>query len=586
MTNSLTTIRTRNYANFRGVDFTGGIVANYRSPDALNMWKDYKDDDCIQTRPGMTLIGEFEDPIYGLFFYNVNNTTITLVHSGTKLYKWTNYPESPATTTVLQTGLNPVKSKAFVFDQVFFFMDGINYLEYDGTTIHAVEGSIPTTSYWKNPDGSVDLDTSTDSDFVNQHVNVLTGKRKNTFIADGVSVNYYLDTQDLDVNVPVIADVGGVIIYEGGGITVDRTNGVVTFGSAPTVDTKVAIEFSKTTAGYYNRIANCTICVEFDNRIFFAGNPDYPHSVFHSELNDPRYVRDTAYYELGIDIAPVKALVPGNGVLWVFKEMNQNSSSVYYMTPTIDMSYGDDHKIYPSNNGNISLGCVSTGVNFNDDIVFFSNLGLEGVASSAMYSEKILQHRSRMVDTKMVNEEGYENVQVIEWEGYLLCLINSHIYLADKRAKFQDNTDVGYEWYYWELPNYINYITEYRGVLFLGNSDGEIYILAGETDGEDEVESYWTTRRDDFDLPSYTKTTSKKGCTIRFKTMNNDNISITSYLDGIEKKTKVLIDEKGYGVYKVKNKKFKEIQFKISSDEPFGLYDFTIQGFVAGYVKR
>ena len=32
---------TRNYANFRGVDFTDEEVALTRSPDSLNMWKNY-----------------------------------------------------------------------------------------------------------------------------------------------------------------------------------------------------------------------------------------------------------------------------------------------------------------------------------------------------------------------------------------------------------------------------------------------------------------------------------------------------------------------------------------------------------------
>ena len=595
---SLTSIRTRNYENFRGVDFTNGIVSNYRSPDALNMWKNYLDDDCIQTRPGMTALGDFEAKIYGLYFYQVGNVIKTLVHAGTKLYTWDNYPNSPVVKTQIKTGLAANKSKGFVFKQIFFLMDGTNYIEYNGTTVSDVEGTIPVTSYYKNPDGSTDIDLSTDQDLVNQHVNVLTGKRKNVFIADGISSKYVLDIGGLDQNVPVIATIGSTTYTEGSGITVDRTKGEVTFNFIPTVDSTVIIQFSRTATGYRERILNCTMCVEFDNRIFFSGNPNYPNAVFHCELNDPRYVRDTAYYELGIDTAPVKALIPGNGVLWVIKEINQNASTCYYLTPTIDMSYGDDHKIYVSTNGNISVGCVSTGVNFNDDIVFFSNLGLEGIASSAMYSEKILQHRSSMVDNKMVNEAGYENVKLIEWNGYLLCLINSHIYLADKRAKFQDNTDVGYEWYYWELPNDevkvgnvttyypITDIFEFRGDVFLTNDLGKIYKLSGTTDRGDDIESYWTTRKDDFDLPSYTKTTSKKGCSLMFKTMNNDDIYITSILDGVEKKTKVLIDEKGYAVYKVKNKKFKEIQFKIGSDKPFGLFSMTLQGFVAGYLKR
>ena len=33
---------TRQYVNFRGVDFTGEDVSLYRSPNALNVWKNYR----------------------------------------------------------------------------------------------------------------------------------------------------------------------------------------------------------------------------------------------------------------------------------------------------------------------------------------------------------------------------------------------------------------------------------------------------------------------------------------------------------------------------------------------------------------
>lgn len=590
-------IYTRHYSNFRGVDFTNGVVSKYRSPDALNMWRDYLDDDCIQTRPGMELIGKFDYEIFGLFFYKVNNTTHVLVHAGTKLYKWNNFPNDPTIeggTTLLNSAMNPRKSNYFVFKDDLFIMDGINYLEYNGTTLKDVEGTIPTTSYWKNPDGSVNIDTETDRNYVYQDVNCLTGIRKNTFIGDGESVDYRLDINDLDTTYPVTATVDGVSKEETTDFTVNRTDGVVTFLTAPANDSEVVIQFSRTATGYRDRICHCTMIAQFDNRIFFSGNPDYPNAVFHCELNDPRYIRDTAYYEMGIDLAPVKTIIPGNNVLWVIKETYQNQASVYYMIPTIDMSYGDDHKIYPSNTGNISVGCESTGINFNDDIVFFSKLGLEGISTSSLYSEQVIQHRSTMVNPKMVNEESYRNVVLSEWRGYLMCLFDSHLYLADKRQKFVENTDLGYEWFYWELPvtvdNEIEYpinnMFEYRGDLYVSNAFGQIFLLNGDKDNGEDITSYWTTCKDDFDAPSYTKTTSKKGGVLSLKKMNNEEIEITSILDGVEKKTKEVVDTKGYCVYKVKNKKFKEIQFKISSDKPFGLFDMTIQGFIAGYVKR
>lgn len=582
---SLTDLITRNYSNFRGIDFSSNETSLRRSPDALNMWKTHKDDS-IETRPGMQLLNTFNNEIFGLFFYKVGNVYQTLVHVGTKMLKWENYPNTPAITIELYSGLKPSKSRSFIYDNTFFFLDGINYLEYDGQTMKEVEGTIPYTSYWKNPDGSTSIDSDTDQDLVYQPVNVLTPFRKNRFVGDGTSINYQLDTVNLDsANKYVMkASVNGVEYTENVNFSVDREKGIVTFTNAPAKDSEVIITLSKTTYGYRERILNSTISCEFDNRIFFSGNVDYPNAVFHCELNDPRYVRDTAYYECGMDLANIRALIPGNNVLWVIKEIDQNSSSIYYMTPTLDSTYG---KIYPSVNGSVSLGCVSKGINFNDDIVYFSKNGLEAITSNALYSEQVIQHRSSMIDAKMIFESDYSNIEIEEYNGYLLCLINSHVYLADSRQKYQDDTgNVQYEWYYWELPYNITFIKEYRQELFLGNESGQLFKLSGTNDNGEDILSYWVTSKDNFGYPSYTKTTNKRGNVADLKAMSNDNIHVLTIVDGIEKEKTILSDKKGYIAYRIKDKKFKDIQLKFSSNKPFGLFSCTLQGFVAGYIKR
>lgn len=582
---ALTDLITRKYSNFRGVDFSNSDVSYYRSPNALNMWKNYADGS-IETRPGMKLLDNFGSRIYGLFFLNKDDVLHVLVHAGTKLLKWANYPNTPVQTTELYTGMNVRESNSFVFDETLFIKDGINYLEYDGTSVKQVVGTIPTTSYWKNPDGSTSIDSDTDTDLVYQAVNCLTNLRKNQFIADGTSKEYQLDATDIDSTGTYLmqATVNGVNKVENIDFTVNHDKGLVTFNEAPAKDAEVIITYSKTANGYKERILNCTLMCEFDNRFFFAGNPNYPNSVFHCELNDPRYIRDTAYYECGIDDALVKAIIPGNGVLWILKEINQNSSSVYYMMPTLDSTYD---KIYPSQNGSISLGCMSTGINFNDDIVFFSNRGLEGISSNSMYSEQMLQHRSSLVDGRMIFESDYKNVKLAEYKGYLLCLIGSHVYLADSRQKFQNNTnDIEYEWYYWEFHNNITFIKEYRGDLYLGNATGSLFMLDGTSDNDLDVESFWTTYKDDFGYPGYTKTTNKRGNVVDLKVMNNNKIKIDTIVDDVLKEKTTFSDVKGYASYRIKDKKFKDIQLKFSSNKPFGLFSCTMQGFVAGYIKR
>ncbi len=583
---SLNDLITRSYNNFRGVDFTNNNVVLSRSPGALNMWKSYKNSTCIETRPGMKLLNNFGNKVLGLFFYCINDIEHVLVHIGPKLLKWTNYPNIPAQTVELYTNMNMSESRSFVFDNVLFIMDGINYLEFNGETLKKVEGTIPMTSYYKNPDGSTSIDETTDTDLVYQPVNCLTPLRKNAFFGDGTSSKYYLDAQDLDVPSKYLmeASVNNIKLIENIDFTVDREKGIVTFNEIPEKDSEVIITYSKTGNDYENRILNCTLLCEFDNRIFFSGNPNYPNSVFHCELNDPRYVRDTVYYECGLNLAQVKAIIPGNGVLWVLKDLDQNSSSLYYLTPTLDSTY---NKIYPSVNGSISLGCVSKGINFNDDIVFFSNKGLEGISNSSLYSEQILQHRSSLIDSKIIFEPNYKDAKLAEYNGYLLCLINSHIYLADSRQKFQNTTnDIEYEWYYWELPFDITFIKEYRQNLYLGNDVGELFILDGTTDKTKNINSIWTTPKDNFGYQGYTKTTNKRGNVVNFKPMNNTEIKIDTIVDDVLKEKTVLSDINGIVPFRIKDKKFKEIQVKFSSNKPFGLFSCTMQGFVAGYIKK
>lgn len=583
---ALNDLITRNYTNFKGVDFTNDNAALTRSPDALNMWRNYKDEDCVQTRPGMKLLSEFGNNILGLFFLEKKGVQHVLLHVGTKILKWDNYPITPAKTTELYTGMNIKESSGFVSENTLFILDGINYLEYDGVEVKDVVGTIPTTSYIKNPDGSTSIDEGTDTDLVYQDVNLLTPLRKNVFEADGTSTDYYLDAQNLDAASIFLmtATVNGVNKVENLDFEVDREKGIVKFKEAPEKGVEVYITYSKTEGGYSEMIKNCTLITEFDNRIFFSGNPNYPNTVFHSEIYNPRYIRDKAYYKCGVDEAPIKGIVAGNGVLWVFTDIKQNEASIYYLTPQISSMFVKEYQI---STGSIALGCVSKAINFKDDIVFFSKNGLEGVSSSSMYSEQILGHRSSLVDTKMLNEANYTNVKIAEYENYLMCLVNSHVYLADSKKHVQTNTnDIEYEWFYWELPNSITFIKEHLGKLYLGNASGQLYELEGTNDNGVDISSHWITAKDNFGYMGYTKTTNKRGNVAMFKPKGNDEIKIATIVDGVEKEKATVSDAKGKAPFRIKDKKFAQIQIKFSSNKPFGLFSCTIQGFVAGYIKR
>ncbi len=566
------TLVTRNYADFRGVDFSNKEVSLVRSPDSLNMWKDYKNNlgRCIETRPDIELVESYDNTIFGRFSYKVGNAKMQIVHCGTKLYKVVDREK-----TELFTGMKPSRSQSFVYNNIFYIKDGINYLKYDGETISSVElnSYIPTTSIARKPQGGGNI---------YEDVNMLSSYRKNTFVADGESKIYYLDAKDID-DVSPIVKIYDRILDPTTDYTWDTQAGSVTFNIAPEVpltdgQANVEITFQKTVNGYADRIKKCTILTVFDNRVFFSGNQDYPNTVWHSSLNDPSYCSDLDYYNEGLDLSPVKSMVAGNNALWVFKEPSQANTTVFYHNPVIDSEYG---KIYPSTHSSISTGCIASGINFNDDIVFFSDRGMEAI-NGDVTTEQVVAHRSSLIDAKLLNETNYKNMILEEWEGYLLIIIDNKIYLADSRKMFTNETHAEYEFFYWELPVNITCTNVEDGILYLGTENG-IYSLTNNLDTR-EVNSHWTTPQDEFKYPQYQKTTNKRGCVvdmsgteikISVRTDNNDFEDINTYNT-----------TKEYVVARIKKKKWKSIQLKVSSQRPFKLYSSTLEAYVGGYIKR
>jgi hypothetical protein len=276
-----------------------------------------------------------------------------------------------------------------------------------------------------------------------------------------------------------------------------------------------------------------------------------------------------------MDSAAIRGLVAGNNALWVFRESSDANTNVFYHTPTLDAEYG---KIYPSSHSSITIGCVGRAINFNDDIVFFSERGMEGI-SGDITTEQVAAHRSSLVDRKLLSESGYANMILEEWEGYLLCIIGKRVYLADSRSRFTLEDHIEYDWFYWELEENITCSRVYNGVLYLGTESG-IYTL---TNNEANIESYWVTPKDKFSAASKLKTTNKRGCVAEatgdisvYAKVEDTDFELIGTYENIE----------DYFVSRIKRKKFKDIQLKFHTDTRFSLETVTLECFIGGYIKR
>lgn len=411
------------------------------------------------------------------FTYDKNTHTLTLsnrcVNKGDQVY--ITYYESvikPLTSSSL--AMNELKSTSFVFNNYLYIIDGKNYLVYNGESLSKVSGYIPTTR--KNiVVGGDNADTGVEI----EQRNILSDQFKNTFIADGETSKYYLSERDLNSidSVEVYGEAttkfsfnlaDGYIEFNGDAIPAkpeDTDRSGDSAGKYTKDYAGVVITASKkweTLSGVVassndisNCIAGCTLATIFDKRVFLSGNPDYPNHVFFCGINSATGYEDPTYFGVldfvrdGIEPAPITGMIAVADTLAVLKNHARQDGSIYFHTH-YDTGKDIAPVTYPHTQGLSGIGCLGACVNFLDDPIFISRLGVEGIGQLSVRLERAIEHRSSLIDAKLVNLDLEEAV-VTEWDGYLIVLVDGKIFMADSRQVYTHEIGVPqYEWYYLE----------------------------------------------------------------------------------------------------------------------------------------
>ena len=428
-----------------------------------------------------------EDITMNMDYYDAGTHTLCIsrsdLYAGDALYL--SFTEGVISTEdALFAGMNSRRSASFIFNNRLYLIDGKNYLVYDGDTVSSVLSAayIPTTYINIIPSGE-NADIGTEY----EQRNVLQPKFKHTFIADGVTTEFYMNENALEAVAEV--KVYGETLTAEDDYTVDLPNGKITFAVAPKKPEEVEggaypefyagieITAQKTFTSVsgvteekeniYELITDCTIVATFDNRVFVSGNPNYPNHVFYCGRNitgyvDPSYFGVLNYMQDGVGITPITGMIPVADTLMVLKGDTRQDGSTYFHTAT---ATGEDlqPKIYPSTQGLCGIGCLGACINFLDDPIFISRLGVEAIGQLSVRYERAVEHRSSLIDARLVNMDLSDAV-VEEWNGYLLVLVDGKIFMADSRQKYAHEIGVPqYEWYYLEdIGVYKNQYPEYR----------------------------------------------------------------------------------------------------------------------------
>ena len=410
--------------------------------------------------------------------------------------------------------MNNRKSASFNHFDKTYILDGKNFLviswsiEAQNYTAYSVAGNdayIPTTYVALRPS-----DTKEDIDGKKKnHLNFLQPKFRTTFVADGTTTKYYLVNKFQSISEVLLYDTK----LESGAYNVNTEEGYIEFNEPPEKPEDkgypAGYDGLVITASYeydkqVSQITGCTLYALFDGRVFFSGNPLSPNTLYWCSLNPDTALPDVSYWgmydhiQVGQeDNAPITGLVPVANTLMVLKGDSKSDGSVYYVTPE---ATGD--KLYPvtyvKQSGLNGIGCLGASCNFLDDPVFVSRLGLEGVGQLSTRLERAIEHRSSLVDAKLCNED-LKTAKLVEWDGYLVLLVNGRIYLADSRQRYTHETGVmQYEWYYLEdIGVYDNMKEEYKYSSYSIFADG----LEGDINDE-SVKVCLNTEKSGFVVPS------------------------------------------------------------------------------------
>lgn len=623
----MVSIKTTIYNKFRGVDFSSDpcLVDKSRSPDAQNVITDGAG--TPEKRMGWRTVATapYGGVVKGLHSAVITDEKYLVAHIGSRMYLFDPEAETEAgRLTLLLSNLGGVpkdRSVSVNLNNKLWILTGSDYLYFDGATCGQVSdiAYVPTTLIGCYPAGGGEFFEA---------VNMLTGKRKNEFIADGTSKDYFLESGNVS-NVKVWVD--GVEKIKETDFHVNTSQGKVTFVTAPPApaagqEATVVIQFEKS-SNSASQIKNCKIMTSFGvgsrDRIVISGNKSYPNRDWISGYNDPSYIPDTGYSSVGSEATAIMGYAPIGAYQAIIKEDNGQDSTIYLRSAALDEN-GD--AAFPVAQGVSGVGAIAKGAIglINDEPVFLSSSGLYGLTSNIITAERMVQNRSYYVDALLTKEPDLENTVSCSWRGYFLLCVNNRCYVIDGRQPKtywqRSNGEFVYECHFWtNIPASCFLVRRTSGdeQLWFGTTDGRICRFNSDREGMDRysddgaaIMARWSTAADDDGDPTVQKTMLKQGCAVTLKPYPRSSSKIFFRTDRDAAQREIrggLMDIFDFGAvdfsrwsfncndgagevfFRQKVKKYKRLQIAVVNDavdEGFGIVAITKHFVTGNFAKK
>ena len=405
-----------------------------QSPTTLNML--YRNG-VFGKRYGQANKTTFENTIYAVGEYGDD----IFVHSGTKVYKGIDNPAEIASGIAEKKGIfiNFNRNLYYICDKYYVYSKKKDTDVYEWKE---VDPYVPDLVINRKPDGSY-------SDVIESY-NMIGAGFKNTFHGDGTSVNYILTSKgdDLENTTPVVwFDVEDddhkqpTTAY-----TFDKTNGKVTFNTAPASGTNNVIIkafYSETkTKEYKDKIMASKYWINFggnnNSRLFLAGGGESIY--YYSEAFDASYFPENNYASIGNGESDITGFGEQYNVLIIFKPKEMFSLAYYVLedgNTSVDTEEGKGAFTSQLVNAKIGCDCPYSIQLINNQLVWLStDNGVCTLVSTNIEDERNVRLISRNInggyrENGLLQEANLKEAVSIDWDNKYWLTINGKVYLWD-----------------------------------------------------------------------------------------------------------------------------------------------------------
>lgn len=611
------------YRDFKGVDFTNDStqVFRRRSPTGFNMSPDMSGLPWKRTGWDIEVTEKMFKTAYP---YSIDNIEIKNIYSfelagQDHMIIFCNcgvfaYTENTLTHLTSLTDITEEPCRGFFFEGngeagfYFFGNKSLHSYKYNEANDSFVYGDvtpyIPTTIIGRAPTGGGTL---------YENVNLLTRRRKESFLGDETSVKFYLSSDVVAASNVVVKVKNSNGDYETVPATVDLTTNSITFASAkpPIVDGEdnVLVEYTPAiVSGAANAFFDSKTVAIYGtgliNSVFVGGCDDdnYSSRVWYSAIGDMTYFPDLNYFIAGSNDTKIMGMIKVGEYLGVVKQGNSIDSTIYLAYP---MSFEEDTayavKQSVAGIGALSKRCFAV---LKDETLFLSSEGIMAIEPSANENEKQVKNRSYYINKRLLSEDSLDKAVAFVWNGFYILCVNGHCYILDSAQKSSwenEKTNLQYECYYWENVPAVCF-AHYNDFLWFGDSFGNLCRfktveqdgLNAFNDNGKEISCEWSTIFDNDGATNYFKNLQKKGCLVTLAPMQKTGAKIYVKPDN---KAEILIgtvscenETVPHEFYLNKKvKKYKRLQIIVRNDslnEGLGIHEIIKVYTIGNYSKN